>query len=508
MKPKDEIYFEGLDSVQTICVYGEGDFDFFLFLKKWLKKKEERKIIFLEDENQKYQELIIQTRQFFPSENIKHVLIQGDLKQVLKQIAWDCVYLNLKILKSSHEKRNDAFAKISQILNEMRLGANVTSFIYADFGVKSFENVYNNLLNAGSFILLESLAGKFKNIPAIIAGAGPSLDKNIDLLRGLYDRALIFAGGSALNVFSKKNIKFHFSGFVDQSHFFKKFCSNHFFENAFLYSNQMSHYNLSAAQANKILVNDFGAYPLESWIYDQLSIKQNIFEAGWNVTTFLIKIAAYLECNPIYFVGLDLCYKNGKYAKGVVKTEESYDLIKTKNMDGEEVYTQKDWILAKKWIEEFALESTKIKFINIAGGGLKFENISDLDLNELVFGNTLDLSGYVRCVYEQQKKIRINKEKVFKIMQVIKKSLEKSDLLCDEYLSRIEKKDFDLYCLKFQKEITYVYLLDPLWQIWKHVILRRVENNEVHILINKLLFFKNVIASHLEILRKVHNGKI
>ena len=49
------------------------------------------------------------------------------------------MYLNLKILKSISENRNETFIKISEILNEMHLGANVTSYVYADFGVTKFQ---------------------------------------------------------------------------------------------------------------------------------------------------------------------------------------------------------------------------------------------------------------------------------------------------------------------------------------------------------------------------------
>lgn len=505
MKQIDDVFSEDLLNTQVVCVYGESDIKFYAFLKKWLEKNKERKIIFLEDDNQKFEKSKKIISDNFTSKSFKNFLVQNDLEEVLKQIAWDCSYLNLKILKSNIEKREDNFKKISEKLNDLHLGVNITSYLYSDFGIKIFENVYNNLLKTDSFVFFEPLVNKFKNIPAIIAGAGPSLDKNIHLLKEAYNKALLFVGGSALNVFSKQNIKHHFSGFIDQSHLFKRFKNNNFFEDVFFYTNQMSHYNSTIVHSNRILVSDYGAFPLESWIYDQLNIKQAVFEAGFNVTTLLIKIASYLGCNPIYFVGLDLCFKKDKYAKGVTKANKIYTHIELKDINNETVYTQQDWFLAKKWIEDFAASNKNINFVNATEGGLKLENINNSKLSDVLSNlkNNLDLFGYVHSIYEEQEKIKIDRKKIIQILEIIRESLERSDILCDEYLSQLEKDNFDENLIKFQKEIAYIHLLDPVWQIWKFAILRKVEDNKVHIMINKLIFFKNVISNHLKILGNI-----
>lgn len=505
MKQKDNLFIDDLYNIQVLCIYGETDNDFYSFLQKWLKENKDRKIFFLEDDINKYEKSLKLTQSIFKAKNVKNILIQNDLHEILKKIAWESTYLNLKIFKSSLEKRDENFTKISQILNDLHLGVNITSYLYSDFGIKVFENVYNNLLKTDSFIFFERLCNKFKNIPAIIAGAGPSLDKNIHLLKEVNNKALMFVGGSALNIFSAYNIRHHFSGHIDQSHLFKRFKNNNNFEDIFFYTNQMSHYNFSLLHSNKVLVSDYGAYPLKSWIYDQLNMKQDIFEAGWNVTTFLIKIATILGCNPIYFVGLDLCFKNDKYAKGVTKIIKPYENVKLKNINNEDVYSQKDWILAKKWIEEFALNNKNTKFINTTEDGLKIENIDNLKLSEIIpnLKNNLDLFGFVHTVFEEEEKIKLDRTQILQILNKIQESFKKADILCDEYLDQIKKNNLDESLLKFQKEIVYIYLLDPLWEIWKYVILRKVEDNQLHILINKLIFFKTVISNHLKILRDI-----
>ena len=220
--------------------------------------------------------------------------------------------------------------------------------LYRDFGIPQLTNVITNLSKGQEVKKGESLAGKFEGIPAIICGAGPSLEKDLDDLKKVCDKALIFSSGSSINIFSKNSIKYSFSASIDQNPYFKRFKNNHLFENnnIFFYQNQINHHNLSIVDTNKTLVADYGAYPLKSFIYEKLGIKQDVFEAGWTVTTFLIKIAYLLGCNPIIFVGLDLSYKKDKYARGVTKDKSEYELLKIKDKKGKIVFTQKDWLLS------------------------------------------------------------------------------------------------------------------------------------------------------------------
>ncbi|NGX35964.1 MAG: hypothetical protein K1000chlam1_00800 [Candidatus Anoxychlamydiales bacterium] len=496
--------FKNFEKTDVLCIYGQSSPDFNDQLKKWLKKKKNRKIIFLEDDIDKYKSLDDQISKIFKKREVKSIFIKDSLDLDLKKIAWDCVYLDLKVIKSPTDLRDSNFEKIENFLNEYHLGATLTSYIYSDFGINVFENFYSNLLNTDKFALFESMKDSCKNIPAIIAGAGPSIENDLDDLKKAYDKALIFTSGSSINIFSKNNIKYNFAASIDQNPYFKRFKNNHLFENnnIFFYQNQINRHNLSIVDGNKALVSDYGAYPLKGWIYERLGIKQDVFEAGWTVTTFLIKIATLLGCNPIIFVGLDLSYQKDKYAKGVTKDKSEYELIKIKDKKGEIVFTQKDWLLAKKWIEEFAKNKTTT-FINASQSGLKIENVEESNLKALLknLQNLQDLEGFTHTLYQNQEIIKLDKKKVIDVLTQIAKSLKKADFLCDEYMLEMEKNIFeDINLLKLQNEIVYIHLLDPIWQIWKPVIKREIPDDKMHLIINKLLFFKNVIFEHLKLI--------
>jgi len=71
------------------------------------------------------------------------------------------------------------------------------------------ENLKLNSPNVGIFF------DKFKDVPIIIVSTGPSLDKNIDLLKEAKGRALIISAGSALRPLLMRNIKPDFFAIID-----------------------------------------------------------------------------------------------------------------------------------------------------------------------------------------------------------------------------------------------------------------------------------------------------
>ena len=88
-----------------------------------------------------------------------------------------------------------------------------TEFAVADSGVLS--NYYKNILKLDGVHASRGLYEEFRNIPAIICGPGPSLDKNIDVLRTLGDRALIIAGGTGINALNAGGVIPHICVSID-----------------------------------------------------------------------------------------------------------------------------------------------------------------------------------------------------------------------------------------------------------------------------------------------------
>ena len=72
---------------------------------------------------------------------------------------------------------------------------------------KLLSNLLRNIKQWPTSFFANALKGKFKGIPAIICGAGPSLSETFASLRTVEDKALIFAGGSAIAVSATRELR-------------------------------------------------------------------------------------------------------------------------------------------------------------------------------------------------------------------------------------------------------------------------------------------------------------
>jgi len=207
------------------------------------------------------------------------------------------------------------------VIGEWILGTELTLCLYNDFGVPLMSNVFNNLLMKDEVKRGDALEGKFRGTPAIICGAGPSLEDRLEEIKKFQDRALIIGGGSALAPLSRANIPIHFSAALDPDPPTERFYRQNHFETPLFYQNQVSHTLLTHHHGPKLCLGQSGSFALEEYLTEGLALLER--DVGWNVSTFSTMVAVLLGCDPIYFVGLDLCvYDEASYAAGVEGMDE------------------------------------------------------------------------------------------------------------------------------------------------------------------------------------------
>ncbi|HSW71895.1 MAG TPA: 6-hydroxymethylpterin diphosphokinase MptE-like protein [Chlamydiales bacterium] len=414
---------------------------------------------------------------------------------VLKQIAWKTLFLKTEVFASAQYAKKSLWQKIETMFPDIALGVFLTFSEFSDFGVKLYSNTYKNIKSTNKLWEIESLKNAFSGIPAIIVGAGPSLKKNGHMLKELSSKALIFAGGSALNAMESLQVTPSFAAAIDKEAPFTTFKSQHFFEVPFLYQNRVSSENFSLVHGEKILAGDHEGFPLLTWLNEKLGLKSEVFQAGWNVSTFLIAVAKYFGCGPIILVGMDLAFtENKSYAEGsgLKEKEDGSHLVKVNDMAGNAVLTQKDWLMAAKWIEE------NHSIINCTEGGLGFGRQMSLQEAKRNLTLSYDLKGLVHQALYQTKSKTLSKSETY--FKEIEANLHLFDFMVDEAMveleKKYEKKPFEEYEDRFRNELVYNTLLQPLWEIFQHILLKDIKQEEIKEL-NRLLFFKQAIKEHL-----------
>jgi hypothetical protein len=349
-----------------------------------------------------------------------------------KKIAWSAVLQKLFVI-------GDEWFK--QEIEKYHLAAHLILSEAADYWI---EAVKNAKANQSAYRRGMALKGAFAGTPAVIIGAGPSLAKNGHLLKEWADKALLFAGGSALNTV---DVEPHFAASIDAKAPYRQFKMHPFSETPFCYQARMNRENFSLIHGEKLLFPDSSS-DLINWIYGE-----ERFDGGWTVGNFLTAIALHLGCNPIIFVGMDLCYQQGrKYAK--IDSDLPEGLIEARGS-----LTQKDWLMSAEWTEDLA---KKHPLINASEGGI-------LDLPRQNLEELLPLFSVKR---------NLRKE--------VHDAIQRLPLR-----SPIDRWD------EWKREKMHETLLDPLWEIWKPVFEREVElNPEQKLEVHQNLFFQRVIEEY------------
>ncbi|EOC7444535.1 motility associated factor glycosyltransferase family protein [Campylobacter upsaliensis] len=253
-----------------------------------------------------------------------------------------------------------------------------------------YENFLSNvplmLENIPIARLIEERKNQFEN--AIVISAGPSLSKQLPLLKKVQENAVLFCADGALNIVLEQGIEPDYILNTDISDFAKAF--------------------LHKIPAKSLLINGYSTHPktLESLKGKNLSVvlgakdgvcQYNFFkdfgfiELGGNVSHFAYALALKLGFKNIIMLGQDLSldFNGNSHAKGYAlgenfETEADIKYFKVKAYKGlGEVTTHITWDYYRKDLERlFLLNKDKATFINSTEGGAFIKFTKELSFEE------------------------------------------------------------------------------------------------------------------------------
>ncbi|MFS8563604.1 MAG: DUF115 domain-containing protein [Rhabdochlamydiaceae bacterium] len=320
-------------------------------LLPWARAQKDRCIVVLETDS-----LVLLKKALFSEVDI-YIFNEHNQQEVFESVAWKYLFMPFSYEKTGGSvEALDAFIRV-----QAEVGFRVSDC--ADQGVQVFKNIKHNLQT--DFCRADALFGKYKGVPAVICGAGPSLRKNGELLKELSSKALLIAGGGATQALKKIGIEPHLEAHVDPA-------SAHTFSptnNPVFFQLRTDSQAVACAKGPKLIVGGNGNYPLEMWLEKEMGLPSP-FDGGWTVGTFCAALAYQLGCNPIIFVGMDFAAsQEHTYAAGVQGGGTAQRKAVT-SKQGEVLFAQIDWILAAEWVENFARQHPDTTWINATEGGL------------------------------------------------------------------------------------------------------------------------------------------
>ena len=499
------------ESVEVFCIYKIA---FDEKLLNWLNEYQERKIIFLETDLARIDYCLhkINAKDFLSHKRIEFCLLE---EGVVKKICWNNLFKEIDVITWSSYQLDPVFLKLKEETDYMQRGIEATFAWYSDLAINDLSNFYANLQKKEKKYSFSSLKDKAKNVPAIICGAGPSLALAEKKLRDLNDKALIFAGGTAMNVLSQKDIVYHFGASIEKDNLRLRLKQLNDFEKPFFYRPVISPENLKVVDGPLLYVSDHETLPIQRWIEDKLKIKSVDIDGGWTVTTFLISLASFMGCSPIILVGVDLCFAKEKYAYDLFTENDpkKYKLSEVENLCGEKVTTQRDFLIAASWIEEFAQKTDQTTLINCSKG-LDFKSVEnkDFDQIDMFFSKQMDLFNFSHSLTTLSDEIKTSSEDIKKVLEDIILELKDAEQLIAQLLIGWENEQTfqeNLFEKLLKEKAIYRFLLHPIWIVWQPLLKQKAAKEGLFSSleiekINKIVFMQKIIFSHLDIARKAY----
>ncbi|MEW6095169.1 MAG: 6-hydroxymethylpterin diphosphokinase MptE-like protein [bacterium] len=294
--------------------------------------------------------------------------------------------------KWSVKKNPEYYEKIKELLEESSIigRQNLATLM------ESASLWQNQILTNISIIIkcpgLKALFGRFPNIPTIIVGAGPSLDKNVAYLKDAKDKALIICVDTALRTLFNNNIKPDLVVTIDATaKNYNYYLKDLDLSDIYLIAGPAVYPQTMLSFAPKIFVSSFG-HPLLDWIETFIGTKGTI-KLGGSVSTAAFDLARRCGANPIVFIGQDLAFTDDKvYTSGVKKerikeVEEvmpKADIIWVEDIYGGKVKTVRGiwtWI---KWFEHQISEIPHVLCIDATEGGAKIQGTKIMTLKGVI----------------------------------------------------------------------------------------------------------------------------
>ncbi|EAL2453754.1 DUF115 domain-containing protein, partial [Campylobacter coli] len=337
----------------------------------------------------------------------------------------------------------------------------------------------------------KELLSKRKGISdtAIIVSTGPSLIKQLPLLKKYANKATIFCADSSYPILAKHGIKPDYVCMLERTEITAEFFNNDFGEFdkdiIFICAGVVHPKAIEYLKGrNLVITQKVLAFPY------YINLKDFSYAAvGLSVAHTLSYLATYLSHKNIIFIGQDLAYaENGNshpddYQNSANYESQMYEHILTTAYGGNgKVETHSIWLLFKNWFENEMIPNTRkmgITTYNCTEGGARIEGTIEKPFL-WACENLLDKN--LNKPFEKLEPLSLNKQNEFllkayyKVYQSIKHCRDFSKILSNDfekiqsvYLSLNEKEEDINWAIKkideFKNKLEDIKQMQDLYEI-------------------------------------------
>jgi hypothetical protein len=231
------------------------------------------------------------------------------------------------------------------------------------------------------------LIDRFRNVPLIIVSAGPSLDRNIDQLRGLEDRCFILSVDTALRPLLHAGITPHAVITADPSEMNARHIVGVMPESTYLIAEQAVQPD-ALESAGKRFLFGLGLFP--DALFAKFGFGKTRLEAWGSVATTALDLACRMGANPIIFAGQDFAYSwDRDYASHTLFHGKTFVVtqavtIRRPDIYGNDTYTTENLVAYRDFFLRRMKQSPRVRFINATEGGILRDGPEILPMREVL----------------------------------------------------------------------------------------------------------------------------
>lgn len=414
------------------------------------------------------------------------------LRTALEQFDYSEMFASDRVEIITRADREEAFNKLQVHGNAMMMGTLFTRSMQNQVDVEFHREVHtmvseyaaflrshmisllanssitceNVLLNLGSYVGTGSvgvLKNRFQGCPAVVVSAGPSLGKNLELLKEIRDRVIVIAVQTTLKPLLNFGITPDFVTSLDYHEVGTRFYEGleEELRDVHLVAEPKANWRVIDYYRDRgpmsLLGNEVARLALGEENDDHANIP-----AGATVAHLAFYLGEYIGADPVIFIGQDLGYSNNVYYSPgtalhtvwqgefnrfcTVEMKEWERIVRSRNIlrlvedvHGQPIYTDEQmFTYLQQFEKDFA--KSKIRVIDATGGGTRKQGAEIMSLREAAdayCGEPIDRS---RFAYRQE--LRYDAGKLDETLKLVKERIEEvedMEKICSETIELVKE---------------------------------------------------------------------
>ena len=334
--------------------------------------------------------------------------------------------------------------ELSAFVNAMQVQIRTQLIASERFIANAFKNLKFSHRSPG----VENFRQQWENKPLVLVGAGPSLDKQLPLLREYQHQVLIIAVGQAWRSLREADIVPHFLITIDP------------FD-----SNLISFYDIEPKGETLIADIYTNPYICEAFHGDFVFACSNpqfcelftpyhgnkgVLETGGSVANNAFAFAELLGASPVVFIGMDLAYTDGmshaednphRHKVNFKNEKKQHSYRQVEGYDGKPVYTNMQMDSYRHWFENRISQRRDIEVINATEGGAAIKHTIQKSFRQTLIEHALSESQEqtIQTIKELSKQSVSTLGTTKSTLKQLKSALRKIDEISTDVLAVVKK---------------------------------------------------------------------